>query len=74
MYDNELEPPSTLLWTQAYLAQHYDHLSDYTTALQYVDEALEATPTLPELHMIRGRIYKVRKRSQCTWPIGSNKY
>lgn len=66
MYDNELEPPSTLLWTQAYLAQHYDHLSDYTTALQYVDEALEATPTLPELHMIRGRIYKVRKSNPNT--------
>lgn len=58
-YDNELEPPSTLLWTQAYLAQHYDYLSDYQTALGFVEEAIEATPTLPELHMIKGRIYKV---------------
>ena len=54
-----LEPPTTLLWTQAFLAQHFDYLTDYTKALDYINAAIEATPTLPELHMFKGRIYKV---------------
>ncbi|XP_067944638.1 N-alpha-acetyltransferase 15, NatA auxiliary subunit-like [Watersipora subatra] len=54
----ELEPPSTLLWTEAYLAQHFDYLEDYTKALEHINRVADSTPTLPELFMIKGRIYK----------------
>ncbi|KAF6019761.1 NAA15 [Bugula neritina] len=56
--EGELEPPTTLLWTQAYLAQHYDYLGDFKQAFHHINEALDATPTLPELQMIKGKIFK----------------
>lgn len=59
-----------MLWTQVYLAQHYEYLGDFTKALQYIDSALMDTPTLPELYMIKGRIYKVRERWYLLPPAG----
>ena len=41
------------------MAQHCEYLGDYVIALKHIEAAVEATPTLPELHMIKGRIYKV---------------
>lgn len=52
------EPASALLWTYYYLAQHYDHLRDTTKALDYLNLAIEHTPTLIELFVCKGRIYK----------------
>ncbi|XP_071055801.1 N-alpha-acetyltransferase 15, NatA auxiliary subunit isoform X2 [Onthophagus taurus] len=52
------EPASALLWVYYYLAQHYDHLKDTKKALQYIDAAIEHTPTLIELYVTKGRIYK----------------
>lgn len=54
------EPASALLWTYYYLAQHYDHLSITDKAIQYIDMAIDHTPTLIELFVTKGRIYKVR--------------
>lgn len=51
-----LEPPTTYLWTQYYLAQHYDKLGDTTLAFEYVNQALEHTPTLIELHVVKAKI------------------
>lgn len=53
------EPPTALLWLLYYLSQHYDHKSDYATALQLIDEGIEHTPTLIELFLHKGKIYKV---------------
>lgn len=53
-----LEPASALLWTLYFLAQHYDHLRDTNKALSYINEAIEHTPTLIELFVTKGRIYK----------------
>lgn len=47
-----------MLWTYYYLAQHYDHLRRTDLALDYVDKAIEHTPTLIELFMCKGKIYK----------------
>ncbi|KAG5673749.1 hypothetical protein PVAND_003769 [Polypedilum vanderplanki] len=52
------EPASALLWTYYYLAQHYDYLKNTVKALEYVNLAIEHTPTLIELFVIKGKIYK----------------
>lgn len=57
--DDKKESPTVLLWTRCFLAQHYDFLGNTRTALEYIDKALEHTPTLIEAYMIKARIYKV---------------
>ncbi|XP_055389551.1 N-alpha-acetyltransferase 15, NatA auxiliary subunit [Condylostylus longicornis] len=52
------EPVSALLWTTLFLAQHYDYLRDTEKALNYINIAIEHTPTLIELFVAKGRIYK----------------
>lgn len=52
------EPASALLWTYYYIAQHYDHLRNTNKALEFIDLAIEHTPTLIELFVVKGRIYK----------------
>lgn len=54
----EREAPTSLLWTYYFLAQHYDFLKNFDTALEYIDKAIDYTPTLVELYMIKGKIYK----------------
>ncbi|KAJ3502625.1 hypothetical protein NLJ89_g8800 [Agrocybe chaxingu] len=50
--------PTTYLWTLYFLAQHYSYLSQHSKALTLLSEALLHTPTLPELHLLRGRVLK----------------
>lgn len=57
--DNPREPASALLWTYYYLAQHYDYLGQTEKALLEIDAAIDHTPTLIELFVTKGRIYKV---------------
>uniref|UniRef100_A0A7N0RHA1 Uncharacterized protein n=1 Tax=Kalanchoe fedtschenkoi TaxID=63787 RepID=A0A7N0RHA1_KALFE len=52
------EPPSTLLWTLFFLAQHYDRRGQYAIALAKVDEAIEHTPTVIDLSSVKSRILK----------------
>lgn len=53
------EPASALLWVYHYLAQHYDYLNDMQKALTFIDMAIAHTPTLIELFVTKGRIFKV---------------
>lgn len=57
--DSGKEPASALLWAYYYLAQHYDFLGNTDKALDYVNLAIDHTPTLIELFVCKGRIYKV---------------
>lgn len=57
--DKPREPASALLWTYYYLAQHYDFLGETQKALDEIDVAIHHTPTLIELFVTKGRIYKV---------------
>ena len=41
------------------MAQHYDHRGEHSRALKIVDEAIEHTPTLIELYLLKGKIFKV---------------
>lgn len=52
------EDPTTYLWTLYLLAQHHSALSRHQKALELLDEALAHTPTLPELHLFKGRVLK----------------
>lgn len=58
--DNNLpvEPASAIVWTMLFLAQHFDHLRNTEKALEYINAAIEHTPTLIELFIAKGRIYK----------------
>ncbi|KOM44552.1 hypothetical protein LR48_Vigan05g215700 [Vigna angularis] len=54
----EKEPPSTLMWTLFFLAQHYDRLGQYEIALSKIDEAICHTPTVIDLYSVKSRILK----------------
>ncbi|MFQ6621124.1 hypothetical protein Gotur_003080 [Gossypium turneri] len=54
----EKEPPSTLLWTLFFLAQHYDRRGQYDMALSKIDEAIQHTPTIIDLYSVKSRILK----------------
>lgn len=61
--NNPREPASALLWTYYYLAQHYDHLGETEKAITEINAAIDHTPTLIELFVTKGRIYKVKRSS-----------
>ncbi|KAI1278745.1 N-alpha-acetyltransferase 16, NatA auxiliary subunit [Halotydeus destructor] len=52
------EDRTTVLWVNYYLAQHFDFVGDFEKALSFVNEAIEHTPTLIELYVVKGKIYK----------------
>lgn len=49
---------STLLWAYYYLAQHFDYFENTEVALNYVNKAIEHTPTLIELFSCKAKILK----------------
>uniref|UniRef100_A0A0D6R3U3 Uncharacterized protein n=1 Tax=Araucaria cunninghamii TaxID=56994 RepID=A0A0D6R3U3_ARACU len=55
---SEKELPSTLLWTLFFLAQHYDLRGQHDIALAKIDNAIEHTPTVIDLYLVKGRILK----------------
>ncbi len=55
----EIEPATSPLWLQYYLAQHYDYLGDINKAFEYINQAICDTPTLVELYMFKAKIFKV---------------
>ncbi|KAK3846708.1 MAG: NMDA receptor-regulated protein 1-domain-containing protein [Linnemannia gamsii] len=60
-FDNSgstVEPPTALLWTLYFVAQHYDFKRQSVEALNHINRAIEHTPTLVELYMTKGRILK----------------
>lgn len=58
--DGKAEPPTTLLWVQYFLAQHFDYANRPSLALEYINAAIDSTPTLIELYLTKAKIYKVR--------------
>ncbi|XP_052006048.1 N-alpha-acetyltransferase 15, NatA auxiliary subunit a [Xyrauchen texanus] len=56
--DGKTEPPTSLLWVQYFLAQHFNHIGNQTLALEYINAAIESTPTLIELFLVKAKIYK----------------
>lgn len=53
------EPATALLWVYYFLAQHYDYKKEYDKAFEMINAAIEHTPTLIELFLLKGKLYKV---------------
>jgi N-alpha-acetyltransferase 15/16, NatA auxiliary subunit len=55
------EPPTTLLWTLYFLALHYAHPKsqrDVSKSLEFIEQAIQHTPTLVELYLTKARLLK----------------
>jgi peptide alpha-N-acetyltransferase len=65
----DVQSPTCELWTLHVLAQHFCHLGHFERALQCIGEALEHTPTLIELYIVQGKLYKcagdITKAAEC---------
>ncbi|KAI8912613.1 NMDA receptor-regulated protein 1-domain-containing protein [Gorgonomyces haynaldii] len=56
--ESDVEPPTTKLWVLYFLAYLYDFKKDYQQALTIIDQAIEHSPTVVELLMLKAKIYK----------------
>eukprot|EP01080_Neovahlkampfia_damariscottae_P005221 gene5221-8833_t len=56
--ESSFQSPLTIVWTLKYLAHHYDMKGDTKKALELINEAIDHTPTIPELYLTKGVIYK----------------
>lgn len=61
---SEKEPPTALLWVYYYLAQHYDYIGQAPLAFQYVDMAIQHTPLLIELYVLKAKLCKVSLKNK----------
>lgn len=50
--------PTVFVWANYFLSQHYLYLGDTTRAMAYVDTALNHSPTLVELYILKARVTK----------------
>jgi hypothetical protein len=55
---SDSDVPTMYLWTLYFLAQHFSHINRHSHALSLLSTAIAHTPTLPELHTLRGRVLK----------------
>jgi tetratricopeptide (TPR) repeat protein len=56
--NDNVEAPSTILWTLSYLAYHYDRIGQTEKGLTYIEKAIHHTPTLLELYQVKARLLK----------------
>lgn len=54
----EMEALTCLLWVYYFLAQHFDALKEFGVALFFANSALEHTPTLVDVFVIKAKIFK----------------
>lgn len=54
----EIEDPSVLLWSYYFYANFLDGIGRTVEALQYIDRAVSHTPTVVDLYLSRGRMYR----------------
>ncbi|CAD7934204.1 unnamed protein product [Amoebophrya sp. A25] len=50
--------PTSLLFLYQLLAEHYNIMGEFETALKYMEIAIKMAPTHPELYMMKGKILK----------------
>ncbi len=56
--EEEEQDPTVYLWLLYFTAQHYYYLRNYEKALQYINDAIQHTPTVIDLYIVKARIYK----------------
>lgn len=70
MYESllkEAADPSRTVWTIYFIAQHETYLGDHDKALEYIDQAIDHTPTLVELYMTKAKILKHMGDLESAW-------
>lgn len=50
--------PIPYIWTCYYLAQHFLFLRQFQKSQEFIDKAIQHTPTLVELYLFKGRVLK----------------
>lgn len=56
--DQKTQPPSTELWLQLFIAQHFNKLLQHNTALEHIEAAIKHTPTCLDAYLFKARILK----------------
>lgn len=56
--DTVKQAPTSTLWSWYFLAQHYDIIENTEKALEYINKAIEHTPTLIEAHTLKAKILR----------------
>lgn len=54
----EPEEPSVACWLYVLAAHHYDHMNMVQLSLNYIDRAIQHTPTILEFYLAKARFYK----------------
>lgn len=57
--DNDLQDPTVYLWLLYYLSNHYLFIRNAKSAFEYVNRAIEHTPTLIDLYTLKAKIYQL---------------
>ncbi|KAL5960858.1 N-alpha-acetyltransferase 15 NatA auxiliary subunit [Taenia solium] len=56
--DDVIEPPSTSLWLNYLIAQHYNYMEQTQKALSVVSKEIEINPTIVDLYVLKAEIYR----------------
>ncbi|KAL5112550.1 N-alpha-acetyltransferase 15 NatA auxiliary subunit [Taenia crassiceps] len=56
--DDAIEPPSTSLWLNYLIAQHYNYMRQTQKALNVVSKEIEINPTIVDLYVLKAEIYR----------------
>ncbi|EUB57235.1 NMDA receptor-regulated protein [Echinococcus granulosus] len=56
--DEAIEPPSTSLWLNYLIAQHYNYMRQTEKALTVVSKEIEINPTIVDLYVLKAEIYR----------------
>lgn len=70
MYESLLKDatdPAQAVWTMYFIAQHATYLGNHEEAFDHINKAIEHTPTLVELHMIKAKILKHMGDLDAAW-------
>ncbi|CEP61237.1 peptide alpha-N-acetyltransferase complex A subunit NAT1 LALA0_S02e09824g [Lachancea lanzarotensis] len=52
------QSPLAFVWANYYMCQHFMFLKDFAKAKEYIDAALDHTPTMVELYILKARVLK----------------
>ncbi|KAI9297211.1 N-terminal acetyltransferase A, auxiliary subunit [Neoconidiobolus thromboides FSU 785] len=55
---NGTSAANEIIWSEYFLAQHYDKIGDHQKALEFIELAIQREPKMVELYMTKARIYK----------------
>jgi N-alpha-acetyltransferase 15/16, NatA auxiliary subunit len=56
--EDEEQDPTVYLWLLYFLAHHNYFLRNIDEALEYLNKAIEHTPTVIELYTLKAKVYK----------------